>query len=110
MQNEKTQRLVEQDVYCLQNEVVETFLSKEIFDYDDIQNLYDPNEEENDDQYPQEIFQWWAVSDYLARKLLEAGEPVIDNDYGTWWGRTCCGQALHMDYSLQEIAGDIEAD
>ena len=61
---------------------------------------------DEDDRYPQEIFQWWAVSNYLAERLIEAGEPVIDNNYGTWWGRTCCGQALYMDYSLQQIAGD----
>jgi len=32
------------------------------------------------------------------------GEPTIDNEYGYWWGRTCCGQGLIMDGTLQRIA------
>ena len=37
-------------------------------------------------------------------QLREIGEIVIDNDYGEWWGRGCCGQGVLMDGTLQEVA------
>lgn len=52
----------------------------------------------------QEIFEWWAVTDWLARELIKSEEPVLENIYGTWWGRTCTGQAMKMDGTLQNIA------
>ncbi|WP_367389062.1 hypothetical protein [Lewinella sp. LCG006] len=52
---------------------------------------------------PQEIFEWWLVSDWLASKLKEFEEPVLDCDYGTWWGRTCTGQAISMDWIIRRI-------
>lgn len=51
-----------------------------------------------------EVFQWWLVDSWLAGQLGEIGEPIIDNDYGPWWGRTCCGQGVLMDGTLQRIA------
>lgn len=53
---------------------------------------------------PQEPLQWWRVSDWLGQELKEIGEVVIDNGYGWWWGRTCCGQGVLMDGTLQNIA------
>lgn len=52
---------------------------------------------------PQEIFEWWLVSDWLADKLKEFEQPVLANDYGTWWGRTTTGQAIKMDYVIRKI-------
>ena len=58
---------------------------------------------------PAEIYEWWAVNDWLAEKLEEIGEPVLSNSYGHWWGRTCTGQAMIMDGTLQRVAAAIEA-
>jgi len=55
-------------------------------------------------QDPQEIFEWWAVTEWLGNKLMESGEPVLSNDYGYWWGRTCTGQAIILDGTIQKIA------
>ena len=52
---------------------------------------------------PKEICEWWAVSEWLADKLYEIGEPVLYSGYGTWWGRTCSGQAIEMDGTIQKI-------
>ena len=61
-------------------------------------------EELADDSEPQEIYEWWRVNDsWLAGKLEEIGEPIIDNDYGTWWGRTCSGRAIYQDGTMQDI-------
>jgi hypothetical protein len=58
---------------------------------------------------PAEIYEWWAVNDWLAAKLNAINEPVLSNSYGHWWGRTCSGQAMIMDGTLQQIAAAIEA-
>jgi len=55
-----------------------------------------------------EVFEWWLVSSWLCRQLREAGEVVIDNDYGYWWGRCCTGQGFIMDGTLQAIADRFE--
>lgn len=61
-------------------------------------------EELSDDNEPQEIYEWWRVTDsWLASKFEEIGEPILDNDYGTWWGRTCSGQAIWLDETMQEL-------
>jgi hypothetical protein len=53
---------------------------------------------------PQEIFEWWRITDtFIASKLEEIGEPILDNDYGTWWGRTCTGQSIITDGTLQSL-------
>jgi hypothetical protein len=51
-----------------------------------------------------EVYQWFRVSDWLAGELDTDGECVLDNAYGQWWGRQCCGQSLIMDGTLQKIA------
>lgn len=56
------------------------------------------------DSEAQEIFEWWAVTKWLADELMEIGEPVLVNDYGNWWGRTCTGQAIILDGTIQQIA------
>ncbi len=53
---------------------------------------------------PQEIFEWWLVSDWLADKLSQFEEPVLRTAYGTWWGRTTTGQAIKLDYVMRKIA------
>lgn len=51
-----------------------------------------------------EIFEWWTVSRMLERDLREAGQPILDNDYGTWWGRCTTGQQVYLDEVMQDIA------
>ena len=61
-------------------------------------------DELSDDNEPQEIYEWWRVTDsWLAGKLDEIGEPILDNDYGTWWGRTCSGQSIIQDGTFQSL-------
>jgi len=51
-----------------------------------------------------EIFEWWACgSKWIADRLLDHGECVLDNDYGYWWGRQCTGQAIKLDRTFWEI-------
>jgi hypothetical protein len=56
-----------------------------------------------------EIFEWWRVTESLCEDLRELGEPVLDNDYGHWWGRTTTGQGIIGDGIIQEVVKLIEA-
>lgn len=59
-----------------------------------------------DNAAPREVLEWWLVTSWLCWELSSIGEPIIDNDYGTWWGRTCSGQGVIMDGTLQKIAAN----
>lgn len=63
---------------------------------------------EKEQDEPQEIFEWWLVTDFLAHKLKEHGEPILDTDYGTWWGRTTTGQAIFLDSVISSIYNDLQ--
>lgn len=54
-----------------------------------------------DFQEPQEIYEWWIVSDWLIEKLKAKGEPVLVDE--CIWGRTATGQAILMDGVIREI-------
>lgn len=79
--------------------------AKVLADYDTLAETKEELEEE-----PQEIFEWWLVTSWLSKELMAKGEPVLDNDYGTWWGRTYTGQSITMDRVIQEIASDLTKD
>jgi hypothetical protein len=59
---------------------------------------------EHADEHRPEIYMWFRVNGFLADYLKEIGECVMDNSYGTWFGRTCCGQSILMDGTLQRVA------
>ena len=102
------------------------------FLYEDIENLFMTDEEiikwhlddieiegkeitaEDLDDFrydnPKEIYEWYLVSDWLIDRLREINEPVIDNDYGEYWGRCCTGQAIYLDYEIQELAYQYSHD
>lgn len=71
----------------------ETLCSEECLDYDD---------------YRREVFEHWAVSNWLAGKLEEQGETV-DRDFAglTVWARTTTGQAIYMDGVILQIAANL---
>lgn len=65
------------------------------------------NELENLDTEAVEIFEWWAVSEFLYRKLKENGYCVIDAGSCYVWGRTTTGQAILLDYAISKICADM---
>jgi hypothetical protein len=56
------------------------------------------------DPYQREIYEHWAVNEWLAEKLEAKGERV-DRDFAGLcvWGRTCTGQAISMDGVIEAI-------
>lgn len=60
--------------------------------------------------YENEVYEHWAVSDWLADKLEAKGEK-IDRDFVglTVWARTTTGQAISMDAVIEEIARELHS-
>lgn len=128
---EKIRTFVEKEVYTCQSMLVDEALKREIFSFDDVINLCRPfdgklispnkcqtcgvgavcldsetgNCEEcfTDNQEQQEIYEWWIVSGWLEFKLKMHGEPILSNEYGSWWGRCSSGQAIYIDSVIEEI-------
>lgn len=126
---------IEREIYACQSSLVEEAFKQHLFSIDDIENLYRPFDgrllvpsvcvrckcefscldsetgecetcfEEN--QEPQEIFEWWLVSPWFSKRLLIEGQPILDNEYGVWWGRCTTGQAIIMDYVIQKVYDDL---
>lgn len=59
------------------------------------------------DPYQWEIYEHWAISEWLAEKLEAKGER-IDRDFAGLcvWGRTCTGQSISMDGVIVEICAE----
>ena len=74
------------------------------FSWDDVINLAAPNEDDPETDDIQEIYEYWLVNPWLAGKLIEAGQPVLKNEYGIWWGRTCTGQYVYCDDVIYRLA------
>lgn len=51
-----------------------------------------------------EIFEWYAVSEWLQEQLEKAGEVVFSAGTLPIWGRKTTGQAIYMDRCMIEIA------
>ena len=128
------ERYVKNEVLACQTSLIDDMLCEPFMDNDEIVNLFEPccpdcgetvayQDDETvvncpgcrmtmlpDDveREPQEIFEWWLVSQWLADNLKAIGEPVLDNDYGTWWGRTVTGQSMELDGTLQSLWRSVE--
>lgn len=59
------------------------------------------------DEYENEVYEHWVVSSWLADKLAERGEATREVCGVTIWGRCCTGQAIGMDYVIQQIAAEL---
>lgn len=59
-------------------------------------------------EYPREIFEYWAVSDWLGRKLKDKGETVVDLLGLTIFGRATTGQSMTVDSVFREIAKESD--
>ena len=54
------------------------------------------------------VKEWWLVPPYFAGMLSIEEEIVLCKYDCCWWGRTTYGQALYMDWVIQEISRQTE--
>ena len=60
-------------------------------------------------EYRSEVFEHWIVTSWLGKKLQEHDETVVEDVLGISyiWCRSCTGQAIYMDYCIQEIYKEL---
>ncbi len=98
---EQATQIIKTHIAINQTYLIDTLLKLEqAISWADIINLFDQ------DHQPQEIFEWWAISPWLAERLEIEHEPVLKTDFGYWWGRTTTGQAIKLDSVIQAIANN----
>jgi hypothetical protein len=54
-----------------------------------------------------EVYEHWAVTSWLKKKLAERGEVVGDLAGFDIWGRCCTGQSMTLDSVIQDIAWEL---
>ncbi len=129
------EKFVAREIYACQSSLVEEAFKKQMFSVDDIVNLYRPFDGRlispsvciyckeafsvrdsetgeceacfENNQLPQEIYEWWLISPWFSKKLLIEGQPILENEFGFWWGRCATGQAIMMDNIIEKIYDDI---
>ena len=57
------------------------------------------------DTKPQEVYEWWIVSNWMMEKLKARGNVVIP--HMNIWGRTCTGQAIKLDGIISTICHEM---
>ena len=86
------QRIVENCVLKNQSTVVEEMIQANLISLEYL------------DPFTDEILEWWLIDSWLAERLRQEGEVVIE-EYGCyWWGRSTSGQAICLDSVIQKIA------
>jgi len=90
------------NLYMTDNEIVKYFHYN--YSYEEIteQELIDEIRHNGEDI--NEIYEWYLVSGWFLDRLKEINEPYLENDYGEYWGRTCTGQSIYLDYNIQKLA------
>ena len=92
-------RLVDSHVYQNVSYLVQELSKDEKYSND----LMEVQVQFNDEDYPDEALEHWLVSNWLAERLREEGEMVIDFMDLTIWGRTTSGQAIYIDSVIEDI-------
>ena len=99
-EEEALQNIVKSEVYYNNTMLINDLIKENFkdFSYDNVDNL-----KEND-----EIFEWYACSDWLIDKLDQQNEPILRTDYDDYWGRTTTGQGIYLDNVLLKIYDSIK--
>lgn len=118
--------LVRKEVFVNQSSLVSELFEKQIIDCDNYENfcmtdemIKEHHNVETEEEIQeirdnaediQEVFEHWVCSNWLIEKLKEQGEPILETDFETWWGRTCTGQSIYLDHNIQELAYEYSYD
>ena len=92
------QQIVDRLILDNQNLLIEELMKHDECLWEELEN-FDENSE---------VLEWWLVTPYMAELLKENGEVIFAAYDCYWWGRTTTGQALYMDWVIQEIARQTE--
>jgi len=102
MNNTEVKHIIANEIYCIApRELVEALHENYEFIEMHCLPLLDENGQALEDEY-QEVFEYYLVSDYLGEKLRSINEPVMDLSTCSLWGRTCTGQSIELDGTIQK--------
>ena len=121
-----TRQFISNHIYCNQSCLVSKLMDKEVISIEDYINFYKSDETIKSDydvkteeeiqeirdngEDMQEVYEHWLCSDWFISKMKEQDEPILETDLETWWGRTCTGQSIYLDYNIQELAYQYSYD
>ena len=121
-----TRNFIDKHILACQSYLVSELMSKEVISIEDYINFYKSDEiikseydveteeeiqeiRDNGEDH-QEVFEHWLCSDWFINQMKKQDEPILETDLGTWWGRTCTGQSIYLDYNIQELAYQYSHD
>ena len=99
---ERARQIADDYVLWGQSEVVEELIAAGAID---AETAYPFND---DEESPLEVLEWWLVTPWLARRLQEQGEHIVEALGCRWWGRTTSGQAIYMDEVILQICKEFD--
>ena len=121
-----TRQFISNHIYCNQSCLVSELMDKGVISIEDYSNLYKSDETIKSDydvkteeeiqeirdngEDTQEVYEHWLCSDWFISKMKKQDEPILETDFETWWGRTCTGQSIYLDYNIQELAYQYSYD
>ena len=121
-----TRQFISNHIYCNQSCLVSKLMDKEVISIEDYINFYKSDETIKSDydvkteeeieeirdngEDTQEVYEHWLCSNWFISKMKEQDEPILETDFETWWGRTCTGQSIYLDYNIQELAYQYSHD
>ena len=121
-----TRNFIDRHILACQSSLVSKLMEKEVISTEDYINFYKSDEtikseydvkteEEiqeirDNGEDMQEVFEHWLCSDWFINQMKNQNEPILETDIGTWWGRTCTGQAIYLDHNIQELAYQYSHD
>jgi hypothetical protein len=105
----RLEKWLDNNVYQYANDIVPFLLEKEIITHDDFENYYkiiNREDYESEEDYkealyedtPQEIYEWYLVSEEAYNKFGKVGDVVVKFKDLHFWGRGCSGQKILIDY------------
>jgi len=62
----------------------------------------------NCDKDPQDIYEWYEVTDLAYDSLKAIDECVLKTSHGHFWGRGCTGQSWVIDYAPRQIFNKLD--
>ena len=101
---DKLEKWLDKNVISYGGELFNILQEKELISTDDIENLYpklnkaDFESESGNEEHPQEVLQWFIVSEEGYRKFKQLDYPIVKFKELYFYGRTSYGQSLSMDF------------
>jgi len=121
-----TRQFISNHIYCNQSCLVSELMDKGVISIEDYSNLYKSDETIKSDydvkteeeieeirdngEDMQEVYEHWLCSSWFISQMKKQDEPILETDLETWWGRTCTGQSIYLDYNIQELAYQYSHD